>query len=110
MAGGSPSWADTGLSFVNTTFATQGDYGSTVLPYSPTGVVWTVGTDVEAKWSLRADHGGGYAYRLCPLNRSDPHHITEACFQQHPLPFARKTALEFGNGVLRVVLWSAFWK
>ena len=61
MAGGSPSWTKTQLSFVNTSNAKQGDLGSEVLPRAPTGVVWTAGSEVEAKWSLRANHGGGGA-------------------------------------------------
>ena len=100
MAGGSPQWVQTGLSYYNTVFAKQGDLGSRVLPYTPTGVVWRVGDIVETKWSNRADHGGGYQYRLCPLlNKSQPGlGLTEACFQQMPIPFAGKTQLEFGNG------------
>lgn len=94
MAGGGPSWVDTQLSFVDTEFAKQGDLGSKTLPRAPTGVVWTAGAQVEAKWSLRANHGGGYAYRLCPLEEN----LTEECFQQHHLSFAGKTFLEFGNG------------
>ena len=60
MAGGSPSWVGTQLSFVDTQFAKQGDLGSKTLPHAATGVVWTAGAQVEAKWSLRANHGGGY--------------------------------------------------
>ena len=60
MAGGGPTWASTQLSFVDTRFAKQGDLGSKTLPRAPTGVVWTAGTQVEAKWALRANHGGGY--------------------------------------------------
>ena len=63
MAGGSPHWVPTGLSFRNTTHATQGDLGSKVLPRAPTGVVWRRGDEVEAAWSLRANHGGGYQVR-----------------------------------------------
>ena len=42
-----------------------------------------------------ADHGGGYAYRLCPAGAP----LTEACFQQHHLDFVQdKQALVFPNG------------
>jgi hypothetical protein len=101
MAGGSPQWVPTGLSFYDTVFAKQGDLGSQTLPYTPTGVSWRIGDTVEAKWSNRADHGGGYQYRLCPLssNMSQPGlGLTEACFQERPMPFAGRTQLEFGNG------------
>ena len=41
-------------------------------------------------------HGGGYQFRLCP---SSPH-LTEACFQSHPLPFASNfSTLEWADGV-----------
>lgn len=49
---------------------------------------------VEATWSLRANHGGGYQYRLCSLGDN----LTEACFKQTPIPFARKTWLLWGDG------------
>jgi len=94
MAGGSPTWVNTQLSFVNTSHAVQGDLGSKILPKSPTGVKWKAGTTVEAKWSLRANHGGGYIYRLCPLSEA----LSEACFQKYPLDFARETYLEWSNG------------
>ena len=48
--------------FIDTEHAKQGDLGSQVLPQTPTGVVWTRGTNVEAKWGIRANHGGGYQY------------------------------------------------
>jgi hypothetical protein len=95
MAGGSPSWVYTGLSYVNTRYARQGDLGSRTLPPRPTGVTWRAGKEAEAKWTNRANHGGGYAYRLCPRGAE----LTEACFQRHPLPFARPAAaLEWGDG------------
>jgi hypothetical protein len=37
--------------------------------------------------SITANHGGGYAYRLCPANAAP----TEACFQAHHLQFADET-------------------
>jgi len=94
MAGGGPTWVTTGLSFVDTKFAKQGALGSRILPPRPTGIIWTAGGEAEAKWNVRANHGGGYAYRLCPRGVE----LTEACFQQHPLPFSGQTFLEWGNG------------
>lgn len=83
----------TALSFIDNEHAKQGDLGSKVLPRNPTGVVWAAGSTVEAKWSIRANHGGGYQYRLCPA--SSP--LTEECFQRSPIPFANRTWLEFRN-------------
>lgn len=46
--------------------------------------LWQKGTVVEVAWSLDNNHGGGYAYRLCPANEAQ----TETCFQRHHLEFA----------------------
>lgn len=76
-------------------FAKMGDLGSTVLPPAPSGTVWAAGTAVEVSWGIRYNHGGGYAYRLCPANAS----LTEECFMQTPLEFLRdKQALMWNNG------------
>ena len=66
------------------------------LPKMPSGAVWKVGSTVETMWSLRANHGGGYQYRLCPLNSP----LTEACMQQTPVPFAADSKLMLGNGTM----------
>ena len=55
--------------FTNTSFAQIGDMGSK-LPKMPSGAVWKAGSVVEAMWSLRANHGGGYQYRCAAA----PHH------------------------------------
>eukprot|EP00038_Savillea_parva_P017602 m.21074 g.21074 ORF g.21074 m.21074 type:complete len:358 (+) comp3855_c0_seq1:52-1125(+) len=94
MAGGGPHWIPTQLSYRNTSNAVQGDLGSKVLPHAPTGIVWKRGDSVEATWSLRANHGGGYQYRLCPLESN----LTEACFQSTPIPFAGQTWLMWNDG------------
>jgi lytic starch monooxygenase len=44
--------------------------------------------------NVRANHGGGYQYRICPLSEE----LSEECFQKHPLPFAGAVALEWQNG------------
>lgn len=46
--------------------------------------VWPAGSKQEVWWSIAANHGGGYSYRLCP--QSQP--LTEECFQKHVLNFA----------------------
>jgi hypothetical protein len=56
-------------------------------------VEWTVGSIQEVSWSIAANHGGGYAVRLCPAS-SD---LTEECFQQHHLPFEGASSwIQFG--------------
>jgi len=58
-----------------------GDDGRDLKPTTPT--LWPVGSVQEVAWSIAANHGGGYAVRLCPLGDE----TTEDCFQQHHLPF-----------------------
>ena len=48
------------------------------------------------RWQQTAGHGGGYQYRLCPA--SEP--LTEACFQETPMPFAGDSSLMLGNGTM----------
>jgi len=44
---------------------------------------WPIGSLQEISWSIAANHGGGYAVRLCPLSNN----LTEECFQSHHLSF-----------------------
>jgi hypothetical protein len=48
-----------------------------------TGVVWHIGQTAEVTWQVLNNHGGGYSYRLCPLDST----LTESCFQANPLQF-----------------------
>eukprot|EP00051_Salpingoeca_urceolata_P005916 m.78800 g.78800 ORF g.78800 m.78800 type:complete len:112 (+) comp14598_c0_seq5:73-408(+) len=70
-----------------------------VLPPAPSGTVWKAGDVVETAWSIRANHGGGYQYRLCPSNET----LTEECFQARPIPFAEKMALRWENGTQQMI-------
>jgi hypothetical protein len=47
--------------------------------------VWARGSVVEVAWGMWANHGGGYSYRICPLDNA-----SEACFQRHPLDFVNE--------------------
>merc|ERR1711862_44615 len=80
--------------FTNTKYAKLGDLGSRVLPKYDTGTVWEAGSIVETMTSFRADHGGGYQYRLCPLGSN----LTEACFQETPMAFAGNSKLMIWDG------------
>jgi len=96
MAGGSPvpvSNPAVGVRYKNTTNAKQGDRGTKVLPEAPTEVTWTVGELAEVSWAVRTNHGGGYQYRLCPLDEE----ITEECFQKTPLAFEGMSSLRWGG-------------
>lgn len=47
---------------------------------------WRSGSVVEASWAIYANHGGGYAYRLCKKVQGMT--LTEECFQRTHLQFA----------------------
>jgi len=70
--------------FVDNKFAQMGDYGSK-LPPSVNKTQWVAGTYVEVAWGPLYNHGGGYQYRLCPVEEA----LTEECFQRTPLQFDR---------------------
>jgi hypothetical protein len=63
----------------------------TDLPVLTSGsqATWESGSVVEAGWAIYANHGGGYAYRLC--KKVDGQELTEECFQQTHLNFATDT-------------------
>ena len=95
MAGGHPAPATHrfGAMYYNTSLAKQGDVGSK-LPRRDTGVVWRRASSVQVSWSIEANHGGGYQYRLC---KADSTQLDEACFQQHALRFTGSTSLRWGG-------------
>jgi hypothetical protein len=43
-------------------------FPSQVLPKAPSNTVWAAGDTVEVAWGVRANHGGGYQYRICPTS------------------------------------------
>jgi hypothetical protein len=45
---------------------------------------WPQGSEQDVAWNIIANHGGGYAYRLCPKSSK----LTEKCFQNGHLEFA----------------------
>ena len=65
-----------------------------MLPKYDTGTVWKAGSTVETMTSFRAIHGGGYQFRLCPLESN----LTEACFQKTPMPFVGDSKLMISDG------------
>lgn len=96
LAGGTP-WSSNAPEegqYFNTTHAHHGMKG-TDLPPMDTGVVWKAGGEAEVVMAVKFNHGGGYAYRLCPAEEP----LTEACFQRNHLEFVQeKQALLFRNG------------
>jgi len=79
--------------YVNTSHAKLGDYGSKVLPVMPSGTEWEAGSTVAVSWTIEANHGGGYQYRLAPRDS-----VTEATFQKMPLAFDGQQSLRWGGG------------
>lgn len=53
---------------------------------------WQPGATVEVGWSVSANHGGGYSYRLCQVPKGGKLALTEECFQQKPLQFEGDTS------------------
>lgn len=45
---------------------------------------WTAGETAQVSWAITANHGGGYAFRLC---RADSPTLDEECFQKGHLTF-----------------------
>lgn len=60
----------------------QGFDGAKLPATKPT--IWRKGDSVEVAWSLTANHGGGYSWRLCKKSNN----ITEDCFQNNVLRFS----------------------
>lgn len=94
MAGGGPVAGVESGEYNATKFAKQGDLGSKVLPETPTGTLWKAGGLEVTGWYIRANHGGGYQFRLCP--KSEP--LTEDCFRKIPLPFEGHQRLVWNDG------------
>jgi hypothetical protein len=70
--------------------------GTDLPSYGPP-TTWKRGDVVPAEWSIYANHGGGYSYRLCKKVAGQP--LTEACYQQTPLEFADdKTLITYYDG------------
>ena len=44
------------------------------------------GKTADVGWSMDANHGGGYSYRLCKINNGERSELTEECFQRHSEP------------------------
>eukprot|EP00656_Telonema_subtile_P018076 TRINITY_DN19740_c0_g4_i1.p1 TRINITY_DN19740_c0_g4~~TRINITY_DN19740_c0_g4_i1.p1 ORF type:complete len:386 (+),score=67.28 TRINITY_DN19740_c0_g4_i1:61-1218(+) len=95
VAGGHrPPEGSFGGIYVNTTHAKLGDYGSRVLPKAPSGTSWKAGAVYEVSWTIEANHGGGYSYRLAPADGP----LTEASFGKIPLDFVGSQKLRWHGG------------
>jgi len=82
-----------GATFVNTTHSKIGDLGSKTLKPRDTGVQWKAGHEYEVAWTIQANHGGGYSYRLCPASST----LDEDCFNKVPLEMVGQSMLRWGG-------------
>lgn len=65
------------------------------MPASPI-TKWKAGSEEMVSWSLHANHGGGYSYRLCPKSSE----ATEKCFKAGHLEFVGDNSwIQYGNNV-----------
>lgn len=64
-----------------------GHYGEDARVVFKHSTTWQAGSVVEVAMGIRANHGGGYNYRLCKLGRNGVLGVTEECFQETPLDF-----------------------
>lgn len=72
----------------------QGFDGRSLPPLEDVETIWSAGSVQEVAWAITANHGGGYAYRLCPKSAE----LTEDCFQRHHLKFASSQSwIQYGS-------------
>ena len=88
---GQPTGA-AGAQFRNTSLTKEGDLGSK-LPAMPSQATWKAGASHEVGWTLAANHGGGYAYRMAPADGP----LTEKTFGKTPLDFVGDSILRWGG-------------
>ena len=63
------------------------------LPKSEQPTEWTAGTAGKVAFGIWANHGGGYAYRMAPLDSA----LDEAAFGRMPLDFSGNSVLRWGG-------------
>ena len=90
LAGGTPWLPEVSEAgdYTNGTMLPQGypthhGLNGTLLPPMDTGTQWKIGGTAEVTFTIENNHGGGYAYRLCPAGEP----LTEECFTRHHLEF-----------------------
>ena len=79
-----------GAVFQNSSVASQGDVGSR-LPPMPSQATVRAGGLLETGWTVMANHGGGYAYRIASAEGP----LTEEEFRKNPLDFVGLSALRW---------------
>lgn len=96
MAGGGPQSGVESGEYNATSFAKQGDLGTNLPEHH--GAVWKAGQTAETAWYIRANHGGGYAFRLCK-KEGNGSCTAEADFLKLPYLKFEATKLRWNDGV-----------
>lgn len=69
---------------------------------------WKIGSVVEAAWAIQANHGGGYAYRLCKMPKEGIKGLTEKCFNEGHLNFVGEMqSVQFGDNTTKRTTFKA---
>jgi len=92
MAGGGRTPGSESGEYNTTVYAKQGDVGSNLPAVQST--VWKAGGLGLTGWFIRANHGGGYAFRLCPAGET----LDEKCFNKIHLDFEGPQVLRWNDG------------
>ena len=92
-----------GAQYEATVHAKEGDVGSG-LPQQPSGATWKIGGLAEVGWTIMANHGGGYAYRLAPADGP----LTEEAFRKTPLDMVGEAFLRWDGDVKTQIAYDAF--
>jgi hypothetical protein len=88
--------------------SSYGPKGETINYPNLTEAQWEPGATIEVGWSVSANHGGGYSYRLCKIPEGGKMALTEECFQQTPLAFVgNQSWIQYGNNASDRVAISA---
>lgn len=86
---GAGAWTPTGIEV--------GFDGRKLPPAPGPKTIWPAGSVQEVAWSLRANHGGGYSWRLCRRS-ANISEMSEECFQRQQLDFVGDvTWIQYGD-------------
>jgi hypothetical protein len=86
---GAGAWTPTGIKV--------GFDGRSLPPAPGPRTLWPAGSVQEVAWAMRANHGGGYSWRLCPRS-ANISEMGEECFQRQQLDFVGEVSwIQYGE-------------
>jgi len=66
-------------------------------PLAGPRTLWPAGSTQEVAWAMRANHGGGYSWRLCPRS-ANVSEMSEECFQRQQMDFVGEVSwIQYGE-------------